>query len=227
MNSLRFLAEHVDILRRAALLILLIVAVAMLASNAALHNALIGVLDVAADVIERYPRLGMVVFVVSSALSAMLAFVSVAVVVPVAVHTWGAFSSAVLLWVGWILGGSLSYAAGKALGRPVMQWVTSQATLQKIESKVHGNMKFWSVVLLQLALPSEIPGYLLGAARYGFVKYLSALAIAELPYTAVTVLLSETFLERQTVLLLCAGAATVALSIGAIYMMKRRVAAGK
>ena len=34
------------------------------------------------------------------------------------------------------------------------------------------------VLLFQLAVPSEIPGYVLGALRYHFGKYLAARAIA-------------------------------------------------
>ena len=48
---------------------------------------------------------GAVLFVVMSAAAAMLAFFSTAVLVPVAVVTWGQTGTFVLLWVGWILGG--------------------------------------------------------------------------------------------------------------------------
>lgn len=57
---------------------------------------------------------------------------------------------------------------------------------------------FGSVLLFQLALPSEIPGYLLGLARYPLPRYLAALMLAELPYAVGTVLLGIGFVNRDT-----------------------------
>ena len=69
--------------------------------------------------------LGKLVFVLVSALSAMLAFFSSAVVVPVAVYAWGNATTLALLWGAWLLGGIGSYVVGRTLGRRVAAWAIS------------------------------------------------------------------------------------------------------
>lgn len=85
--------------RRAVLLLGSCAVLAVLASSSFTHDALLQMLGATKEVIERYPLLGPVTFVVIAAVSAMLAFVSVAVVVPAAVFAWGAPVSIGLLWL--------------------------------------------------------------------------------------------------------------------------------
>ena len=79
------------------------------------------------------------------------------------------------------------------------------------------------VLLFQLVLPSEIPGYVLGSAAYPFWKYLAALALAELPYAVATVYAGSSFIERRTYLLIGVGAAAAALSGWAVFALHRRM----
>ena len=60
-----------------------------------------------------------------AALSAMLAFFSSVVVVPVASHQWGPVATVALLWMGWLLGGTMAYAIGRFLGSRVVRQVVS------------------------------------------------------------------------------------------------------
>ena len=57
--------------------------------------------------------------------SAMLAFLSSAIIVPIGVYAWGSVNCFLLLWIGWLLGGVLTYAIGYTLGRPVAVRVQS------------------------------------------------------------------------------------------------------
>ncbi len=216
------MAPHADIWRRAVLLCLLCVAIGAIATSEALHSLLLGILSESKEVIERYPTAGGLLFVFCAALSAMLAFVSVAVIVPIAVFTWGAPVSMLLLWFGWILGGALSFAAGRAFGGPLLRWAVSPRTLQKFESHVHRDMPFFIVLLFQAAVPSEIPGYLLGTVGYRFDRYLLALAIAELPFAAATIALSESLVANRAWTLWTGGAGLVTVSLGAILLLRRR-----
>jgi uncharacterized membrane protein YdjX (TVP38/TMEM64 family) len=75
------------------------------------------------------------------------------------------------------------------------------------------------IVLLQLAVPSEIPGYVLGSLRYRFPRYLLALALAELPFAIGAVVLSTGFLERQYWLMALVGA----IGLGALAWAMRRL----
>jgi uncharacterized membrane protein YdjX (TVP38/TMEM64 family) len=208
--------------RRALILALLCGALAAAAASADLHAALMALLEAGREIITRHPVSGALLFVVFAALSAMLAFVSAAVVVPVAVYAWGAPLSMLLLWLGWILGGACAYGAGRLLGRRVVAWLTMQAALERLERRIRKGASFGLIVLIQFALPSEIPGYVLGVARYDFGRYLLAFAVAELPYAVLTVLLGENFVARRGGMVLAAGAALIVAGVGAYYLLRRK-----
>lgn len=218
-------AERSAVWRRAVALTALCIVLAAVASSETLHAALLDVLEAGEQIIRLHPILGATLFVVFAAVSAMIAFVSVAVVVPVAIYTWGQGVTILLLWVGWILGGAFAYGIARYLGRSVVRWLTAEAGLKRLESAVNGKTPFSLVLLLQLALPSEIPGYLLGLVRYPLYRYLAALAVAELPYAMATVLLGSTFLERRSGLLLAIGLCLVAGSLFAFRKLKHRLKA--
>lgn len=210
--------------RRAAVLLLACVALALVGTSDDLHQALLEVLRAGSMLIAERPVLGAVLFVLLSALSAMLAFVSSAVLVPVALYTWGEAVCAALLWLGWILGGMTAYALGRWLGRPVVRWLLPSETLDRYEDRLSTKTPFGLILLLQLALPSEVPGYLLGLVRYPFWRYLAALALAELPYAVGTVYLGESFLDRHLLLLLALGGGGAVLMFFAVRLLQRRLA---
>jgi uncharacterized membrane protein YdjX (TVP38/TMEM64 family) len=201
------------------------VLLALVGTSDDLHRSLLDVLGTASKLIAARPVLGAVLFVVLSALSAMLAFVSSAVLVPVALYAWGETACAALLWLGWILGGVTAYNLGRWLGRPVVHWLLPTHTLDRYEDRISKQTPFGLIVLLQLALPSEVPGYLLGLVRYPFGRYLLALALAELPYAVGTVYLGESFLERRLVLLLALGVLGAVFMFLVVRMLHRRLQA--
>jgi uncharacterized membrane protein YdjX (TVP38/TMEM64 family) len=215
--------QRAAVWRRAGILAVLCGLLAAAAASDTLHAALIDVLSVLQETIRHHPYLGMICFVAFAAVSAMFAFVSVAVVVPAAVFTWGQPLSMALLWLGWIAGGVLSYCIGRFLGRAVVHWLTAGALLRRLERRVQQDSPFGLILLFQLALPSEIPGYLLGLVRYRFLKYLLALGIAELPYTLATVYLGASFVERRSGVLLGMGAALILFSVGTFYVLRKRL----
>lgn len=209
--------------RRAAILLLLTILLAVLALSDALHSALIEVLAAGDAIISRHPVLGALVFVVFTAVSAMLAFVSAAVLLPVAVFTWGETTSILLLWCGWTLGGACSYAIGRFLGRKVVRWLTAEALLRRLERRLGPSTSLGMVLLFQVAMPSEIPGYVLGLVRYGFARYLAALALVEMVYAVAMVELGAGFLERRTGVIMAVGIAVALLSVVAFNRLRRKM----
>lgn len=207
-----------------ALLCLVIVA---LASSEALHEALLEALAVVRDLINEHPLRGALVFASLAAASAMLAFMSISVVVPAAVYTWGEPLSILLLWFGWILGGVAAYTLARFLGRPIIRRLVDQSLLTRMESRVQRDAPFASIVLFQLALPSEIPGYVLGLIRYPFLKYLGAVALGELPYALASVYLGAGFVEARVGYVLTVTLCLAALSIGAVLILRRQMRAGR
>lgn len=198
--------------RRALLLGLVFAAAIVVASLDALHAPVLRLIAVTEEAIDLYPIAGRILFVVSAAISGMLAFVSSAVLVPVAVYAWGPVQCALLLWLGWIVGGCLAYGVGRVLGRPVVERLVEPAVVARYEGRFRERASFGLVLLFQMALPSELPGYVLGIVRYGLARYLAILAIAELPFAIGTVTLGESFVSQRVWLLVGVGAAAVLFS---------------
>jgi uncharacterized membrane protein YdjX (TVP38/TMEM64 family) len=213
--------------RRAIILALLCASLAAIAASESLHMALIEVLDESKALIEQHPVQGAWLFAALAALSAMLAFVSIAVLAPVAVYVWGEPLSVALLWAGWIVGGAAAYCIARFLGRPVVHWLTASAALTRVERRVSRHSSFSLVLLFQLALPSEIPGYVLGLVRYPFLRYLAAAALGELPYALATVYLGATFVEARSAMVLAIGLGLAAVSVSAFYLLRRRLHAAR
>ncbi len=215
--------RHGGVWRRAAFLALLCIALAAITASDELHAALLDVLAASRDVIVRHPMQGALLFVLLAAVSAMFAFVSIAIVVPVAVYVWGEPLSMLLLWLGWILGGAVAYGIARYLGRPVVHWLTSDRAMRRIERRVGPDTPFRLILLFQLGLPSEIPGYVLGLVRYPIGKFLLALGLAELPYTIATVYLGAGFVSAQSGFVLVVGLSIALLSVSAFYLLRKHM----
>lgn len=209
----------------ALVLALVCAGLALAASSDTLHRTLLRLLSSTAAIMDAHPVWGVSLFILLSAVSAMLAFFSTAVFVPIAIHAWGEGVSILLLWTGWLLGGICSYAVGRFLGRPVVRSLTSGRALARFEHRISNHAPFTLVLLFQLALPSELPGYLLGVVRYRFLKYLLALAIGELPYAVGTVYLGVSFVERRFYALLGLGIAGALSIVWAFHTFQKRLSA--
>jgi uncharacterized membrane protein YdjX (TVP38/TMEM64 family) len=209
--------------KRVAGLGLLLVALGALTSSDWFHQIVLALVEPAERIIVEHPGLGATLFIVFSALSAMVAFFSTAVITPVAVETWGAGPSIALLWTGWMLGGICAYTIGRTLGRPVVRALTSADALERFENRISSRAPFGLVLLFQLAMPSEVPGYVLGVARYAFLKYIVILGMVELPFAIGTVHLGASFLAQRTALLIAIGAVGIAGTTWAIYTLQKRL----
>ena len=207
--------------RRVALLAAACIVLAAVASSSVVHGLLLHLLGATESIIERHALLGAVTFVLLAAVSATLAFISVAVLVPAAVYAWGAPASIGLLWLGWILGGIATYVIGRHLGPRAVRWLTADQGLHRLEQHLAPDTPVWLITLLQLALPSEIPGYVLGLVRYPVARYLLALALAELPFTVATVYLGSSFVEGRSGLILAIGAVLVLGSLCAVRTVRQ------
>jgi uncharacterized membrane protein YdjX (TVP38/TMEM64 family) len=211
--------------RRIAIVVALLGVAALIVSVDVLFSPLGRLLAVTERLLAASPVAGATLFVVFAALSGMLAFFSSTVIVPVAVHAWGPVRCAGLLWLGWTLGAACTYTIGRYLGRPVVARLVPQAVLARYERKASREMPFGLVVLFQLAMPSEVTGYLFGLVRYSFLRYMAVVALSELPYAAGTVLLGESFVERQVLPFVIVGALGVLLSVWAYARLHHKLAA--
>lgn len=209
--------------RTLVVLALLIVLAIVVAGSAPLHRATERVVSALAGLIADHPAWGVVAFVTLAALSAMLAFVSSVVLVPVAVHQWGSTVTVLLLWVSWLAGGIGGYAIGRYLGGPVARRLAGEDRIRHFEEQITARAPLWLVFLFQLALQSEIPAYVLGTVRYPLLKYLLALGAAELPIAIAAVMLGSGFLNRQYWLMAGVGLAGIAVVGLALTLLHRHL----
>jgi uncharacterized membrane protein YdjX (TVP38/TMEM64 family) len=214
---------HLRLKLRGVLILALCLLAAVLLSIDSLNAGLHRVLAVAEPVIATHPVSGLLLFVVLSALSAVIAFFSSALLVPVAVYTWGTPLTAALLWLGWWIGGACTYAFGRALRRPLVRMSGSDEHFEFYRRRIPADVGFPAVLLLQIALPSEIPGYLCGVIGVPFRTYALALAVAELPYAVGTVLIGDSLLQQRTGLLLSLGVLGAVASGYAVRRLRRRL----
>lgn len=169
----------------------------------------------AQEIMAQHAVAGAAVFFVFSAVSAMLAFASSVVLVPVASEVWGKPLTVLLLWGGWLLGACAAYGIGR-LAAPLLARTGYADKLEKYRGYVSKRMKFWAVLLFCIAVPSEIPGYLFGTMHYPFMKFLAAMAIAEAGYAVGIVIAGESLaIDRPLHFLVAVGIlAVVAVAAG-------------
>lgn len=204
--------------RRLAILLVLVLVATAVAANGPLHRGALSVIALARPVLLEHPVAGAVLFVLLSAMSAVVFFFSTALITPVAVEAFGPLVTLLLLWLGWFLGGLTAYAIGRRFGHRVVGWFVEPQRLRDYERRARRVVSFRHVLLFQLAVPSEIPGYVLGLAHCRFRTFASAMALGELPFAAGAVYLGESFLERNSLLMLTIGITGIAFS----WMMFRR-----
>lgn len=211
---------HRRILEAAILLGLLL---AMISSDA-IHGFVSGLIAEGAVVIREHPLAGALLFTALSAASAMLVFFSSAVIVPVGIEVWGRPMTIVLLCAGWLAGGALTYAVGRFPGRSLLRWLEPRTPTGRYEAMLAANRNFPFVALFQLAVPSEVPGYVLGSLRYPFGRYFLVLAIGEIPYGVGAIYMADSFLHREYGFLLSLGLAAIVVSATAAMVLRRRLA---
>jgi uncharacterized membrane protein YdjX (TVP38/TMEM64 family) len=204
---------------------ILIIVVGIISASQFLHDYADALIVWSESVIAVRPYLGMAVFVGIAMLSAMVAFFSSAIFVPVAIYAWGNAVTFVLLWLGWLLGGVASFCIGRFLGRRVAAALIGEEKIAGWQSQLDERSRFVHVLLFQAVVPSEIPGYVLGILRYRFSLYLLALAVTELPYVIGVVYLGEHFLKGQSMVILLLGIGVVLLAI--VLMRQLGKSAGK
>jgi len=209
--------------KRIVLLGAIIVVAVFIVNTDILYQKIEEIIVLAETVISQFPIFGMLLFILLATASAMLAFYSSAVLVPIGVYTWGATICFSLLWLGWLFGGILSFGIGHYLGRPVTSKVIGKTRILNFEEQLSRHAKFIHILLFQAALPSEIPGYVLGTLHYRFSLYFIALAITELPYALGTVYLGSSFLERNNFVFLVLGLGAVLVSVYLYYLYRKHI----
>ena len=203
MNIREHLQRHIVIVG------ICIVVVGLITASDTLHDRTAEIIAWIEGVISHAPLLGMFLFVLLATISAMVAFFSSAVIAPVAIFAWGKTGTFMLLWLGWLPGEILSFCIGRFPGRSAVGTLIDDKKIAGWERDLRTRFRFIHILMFQVAVPSEIPGYVLGILRYRFPLYLTALAITELPYAIAMVYPGESFLEGESTVFILLGQAVI------------------
>lgn len=214
---------HHSLQRRIVIVGTFIILAGLFTASDTLHDRTEEIIVWTEGAISQAPLLGMVVFVGLAMLSAMVTFFSSAVFAPIAVYAWGKAGCFALLWLGWLLGGILSFCIGRFFGRTAVSMLIDEEKLAGWERELSERPRFIHVLLFQAAVPSEIPGYVLGILRYRFALYLAALAITELPYAIAAVYLGESFLNGESALFILLGVVVILSGVFLFYIFRKLV----
>lgn len=185
---------------------------ALTAIGYGLHDEIRALVIRGGETIEHAPTLGPVIFLLLSASSVLLFFLSSVLLVPSAILAWGEWPTVLLLAGGWVLGWTATYA----IGRLFRTHAFVEAKLGEglgTASRVAGELPFSLVLILVLSLPAEIPGYALGAARYPFWPFLLAVVLVELPFAFLIVFLGESFIRENFAVFIGLAAVLVGVAV--------------
>jgi len=208
--------------RKTIFIFILVLFVAFLfGSSVYLRDILSDLTAVFEEFVSRYPFFAPAVFVLLAAASMLLGMFSSVPIVPLVLSAWGAAATFLLLLLGWLLGGCVSYAIGRYAGYPLVGKIAGRRRLEGWMLKLKPRMNFLLLFLFRLDTPSET-GYVFGIFRYDFWRYLLITFLAELPFALLVVYASGAFIRtdwRLFAALFLIGAAAAALIY---YLFERR-----
>lgn len=113
-------------------------------------------------VLSDHARLGLVVFVATSALAVLMPLLTNLPLVPFAVLAWGPGWTAALLLSGWIVGAALSFTLGRRARALILRRFPSVQRHADIDRLIHPRHRMVSLVLLRMTFPVDVLSYALG-----------------------------------------------------------------
>jgi uncharacterized membrane protein YdjX (TVP38/TMEM64 family) len=114
------------------------------------------------DLLSAHARLGLLVFVVSSATAVLIPVLTNLPLVPLAVLAWGPWWTAGLLLLGWVAGAALSFVLGRHARSWVLRHFPSVERHANIDRLIHPQHRLGSLVLLRMTFPVDVLSYALG-----------------------------------------------------------------
>lgn len=128
----------------------------------------------------------MLLYVILTIAAVVVAPVSALPLIPVAATLWGAFVTALLSLIGWLIGGAIAFALARRFGRPLVGKFVALSRLEKIERLIPDRNLFLAIVLLRIAIPFDILSYGLGLfSTIGFASYMTASFLGAAPFALI------------------------------------------
>ena len=141
--------------------------------------------------------LAILVFVLTSALAALISPLTNIPLVPIATLIWGPVPTIIFLLTGWLIGDIIAYIIGRYFGYKAVSYFVSKEKLDDWSNMVKKRTTFTTALLLRIALPAEL-GYAFGIIRYPLNLYIFITFLSELPFAIISTYASEAVLSGDT-----------------------------
>ena len=130
-----------------------------------------------------------------------------------------------LVHASWIASGVAAYWVGQHAARPLLYRVAGEERFQRVEGLIHrGGATFLLTARLVPIVPFSLMGYVCGAARVPFVRFLWTTAVGYAPITAYFTYVGsrlESFSIEDPIVWIGAGAFILAI-FGVRYLLPQR-----
>ncbi len=128
--------------------------------------------------------LGPLAFVVLLVAAVVLVPIAALPLVPFATGLFGPFFTGVLSVIGWTLGALIAFLIARHAGRPLLRYIVSLESVEKIETRIPKDASFLGVVLLRMIIPVDVLSYALGLLTLMPLRsYLLATLIGVTPFS--------------------------------------------
>ena len=106
--------------------------------------------------------IGMLIYVLVSVASIVVAPVSVMPLMPLASTLWGWQVAGVLSIIGWVIGAVIAFVLARRYGGPLVSKLLPMKAIYKFEKKIPDENLFWTVVFFRMVIPVDGLSYFLG-----------------------------------------------------------------
>lgn len=172
------------------------------------------------DMLSANARLGIVVFVVTSAVAVLMPMLTNLPLVPFAVLAWGPWWTALLLMLGWMVGATLSFTLGRHARELILRYFPAVQRHADIDRLIHPHHRMGSLVLLRMTFPVDVLSYALGLFSRSTTLTESVLstAIGAAPFALLFALLPTLSATAQ---LMVFGASTLVFVLYLLWLLRR------
>lgn len=142
--------------------------------------------------------------------------------IPIAAAAWGVLLGGTLSVIGWWIGALIAFQIARRIGRPAIASFLGEEKIAYWERKIPAHAGFFTVFVMRLLLPVEIPSYVLGLLPViSFRSYAWGSLLGMAPFAYVLFAMGGALAEgdwvRLTVIAVAAAAGGYAL-----YLLLRR-----
>lgn len=128
--------------------------------------------------------IGVIIYFIVSIFAFVFAPLNSVALVPVAVSLWGPLNAGIVVHLAGTVGCVITYALSSTYGLPFVKRFISDDDIYKYQKFIPTKNKFATLVVLNVFLPGDILGYVLGIfLKISYPAYALAFFIGNLPFT--------------------------------------------